>query len=522
VTLLIIILVILAFLAVGSLVFLPFSPLNAVIATISPKNPSSTAGIGITSKNNENIGLSDGSYAFDIGTDRVDRDIKIQASDLLRKQDKAGAASLWNRAVGKTGNDTSDAEALIYLEDQRVLASGKPYVTLVVGTALTGSSSNIGSGRDNLQGAYVAQKEYNDGLKLSGGMQVRLLIANAGGSANNVPEVADRIVQAAQQDHTIAGMMGMPFSAYASKAIPILTKANIPMVSQTASSDSLTGASPFFFRVAPPNQDQAFVAAAYAKEKLSAKRVAIFVDPKNTYSKSLADNFTRNFATTDNVIVDTENYTVQTGQQELPTLLQKALSTSPDLIYFSGYSDDMAVLLINLPASQSNVQILGGDALYQLNGYPSSAKAGFSRLHFTTFAYPDEWDIQGLGAQKPLFFSEYPAAFNPNGEHGGGTYGYTRPANDVILSYDATYALLEGCKNALQADKNGVTPTGLRDGLAQIKGSRAIQGVSGQISFGDNGDPIRKAIVILYVDPDGHIKLENNGVKSCFRLGCGG
>lgn len=516
------VLVVLALVAAGALILLPFSPLNAANRKNTLADQSSSNGIGVTPKaNNESIGLSDGTYAFDIGgTNRVDGELKQQAADLLKKGDKAGATSLWNRAVGNAGNDTSDAEALIYLEDQQVLASGKPYVTLVVGTALTGNSSDVGTGRDNLQGAYVAQKEYNDGLKLSKDTRVRLLIANAGSSPDYVPEVAQRIVQVAQKEH-IVGVIGWPFSAYAHKAIPVLAKANIPMVSQTASADDLSGISNFFFRVAPANDAQAVAAANYAKSQLRARRVALFVDPKNSYSASLANDFKNHFVTGNNIIVDTEQYTVHKQQQDLPNLLQKSLSFNPDLIYFAGYSDDLTVLLVNLPTSQPNLQVMGGDALYQLNGYSTSARGGFSRLHFTAFAYPDEWDFLNMSSEKPSFFSEYPAAFNPKGQEPGGKYGYTRADNDVILSYDATLALLQGCKNVLDASNNTVTSTALRDGLAQITSSNPVPGVSGQIAFGSDGNPVNKAIVVLYVDPDGHIKLlSSNGIQGCFRV-CG-
>src|SRR5205085_1613953 len=133
--------------------------------------------------NGELIGLSDGRYTFDTAADRLDASLKVAASKDLAQGDKTGAKSLWSQAVR---TDTSDAEALIYLEDQRVLDSGSPYITLVVGTTLTGSADTVSDGRGNLQGAYVAQKEYNDGLKLSGGRLIRLLIANAGSKSDNV------------------------------------------------------------------------------------------------------------------------------------------------------------------------------------------------------------------------------------------------------------------------------------------------------------------------------------------------
>ena len=65
----------------------------------------------------------------------------------------------------------------------------------------------------------------------------------------------------------------------------------------------------------------------------------------------------------------------------------------------------MGVLLTDLPTSQPNLQVMGGDALYELNGYPTSSRVGFSRLHFTAFAYPDEWTY--LNQNNPTFFTIY-------------------------------------------------------------------------------------------------------------------
>ena len=81
------------------------------------------------------------------------------------------------------------------------------------------------------------------------------------------------------------------------------------------------------------------------------------------------------------------------------------------------------------------------------------------------------------------------------------------------------HALLQGCQNVLDAH-SALRPDTLHNGLTQITGAKAIQGVSGQISFGSDGDPVNKALIILYVDPDGHIHmLENDGVQGCFTLG---
>jgi eukaryotic-like serine/threonine-protein kinase len=490
---------------------------TATAATI----PSS--GIGVTkAANGESIGISDGTFSFDTSNGRLDGDQKQQAAQKLAQGDTGGAVSLWNEAVSK---DTNDAEALIYLENQRVLASGNPYITLVVGTMLTGDNATASVGRDNLQGAYVAQKEFNDGSKLPNGVLVRLLIANSGSNADDTKTVAQQVVQLAKADKTFVGVMGWPFSGNANLAINVLAAAHIPMISQTASSDALTGISPYFFRVAPPNKSQGISGAKYAEQVLHAKRVALFYDPANLYTQSLASAFSKQFTADGNQVVATEKYT-KGKPSNFTQLINDALTHNPDLIYFAGYANDASVLLTDLPTSGSfaTTPVMGGDALYELGGYQSSSHAAASRLHFTSFAYPDEWDIlcrsgQTFACSPPSFFGNYKAAFDPNNQHKTGSpYGYTRADGDTILSYDATVAMLTASTNALTGSKTTMTPNDLLQGIKKIRGVQAIQGVSGQIAFGPDGNPVNKALVILKVANGGFFQMDSVE-GSCFQVG---
>jgi ABC-type branched-subunit amino acid transport system substrate-binding protein len=249
---------------------------------------------------------------------------------------------------------------------------------------------------------------------------------------------------------------------------------------------------------------------------LHAKNVALFVDPHDPYSSSLAADFSKQFQADGNTIAVSENYTV--GQRgNLLSLLTDAEKHNPDLIYFSGYASDVGVLLTNLPTSGqfANLQIMGGDALYELGGYSVSARAGFNRLRFTSFAYPDEWDVLHLTAQKPAFFTEYPLYFNPNNLPHSSPYGYTRADNDVMLSYDAMLAILNASANLLGSNQK-VSLTTLRQALSQINGAKSFQGVSGQIAFGPGGNPVNKAILILFVAQQGFIHMEGTVPSGTF------
>ncbi len=519
----VIVIVLLGVLGFTALNFLGKGQGGQPASTATPTAAIPSNGIGvIKAPNGESIGISDGTFAFDTG--RSDGDLKQQASHQLQSGNISSAVTLWGTS---SSQDTSDAEALIYKEDQAVLASGNPYITIVVATMLTGDSGTIGVGRDDLQGAYVAQKEFNDGLKLPNGVKVRLLIANSGSKTEYATTVAHQIVQLAQADKTFVGVMGWPYSSRVLNVVSILANAHIPMISQTASSDALTGISQYFFRVAPPNKDQGIAGAKYAEQVLHASKVALFVDPADPYSQSLAEAFSTQFTADGNQVVVTEKYVV--GKPDtLHQLLTDAATHNPDLIYFSGFANDASVLLTDLPTSGplANVYVMGGDALYELGGYQSSAQAARDRLRFTTFAYPDEWQIlcgqgQSFACNPPAFFNNYKAAYDPNNQHTTGSpYGYTRADGDVILSYDAQKVMLTAVGNALTGSKTAITSSDLINALKKIQGSQAIQGVSGQISFDTKGNPVKKAFVILKVASGGFF--QQVSVEGCFQVGqCG-
>ena len=461
-------------------------------------------GIGvIRAPDGEYIGLSDGNFAFDTGSDRPDAQLKIAASTFFRQGDIGRAETLWHSAAQL---DTSDPEPLIYLEDQRVESSGYPWITLVVGTMDSGIY--VGLGRDDLQGAYLVQHEYNAGFKLPGGMQVRLIIASTGNESQYAFPVARQIVRAAAVDHTLVGVMGWPYSSRTVDAVGVLTQAHIPMVSQMASSVELSGISRYFFRTVPPDSAQAQAGAYYVEHSLHAKAAALFFDPADAYSASIGLSFKAKFTSDGNRIVATEQYTV--GKPEtIPGALADGLAHNPDIIFFAGLAADASTLLTDLPSSGpfAHLLVMGGDGLYEVHSYSQAAAVNFPRLRFTAFAYPDEWGALGLSQREPAFFADYAAAFDPLHQHTADPYGFDRANGDAILSYDAVFVMVEAAKQVLLKTPGHITPDELRAALATITGPRAIQGVTGQIAFGQNGDAVNKAVVVLAVSAQGFVQM---------------
>ncbi len=464
------------------------------------------SGIGVVkAPDGEYIGISNGSVAFD--TKRADGDIKTQAATQLKAGDSGSADALWQQA---TKIDTNDAEALIYMEDRRVLDSGDPYITIIVGTTLTGSAGSVASGREATQAAYVAQKEYNTASKLPAHMKVRLLIASSGNVATYATTVAQQIVQLAQADKTVVAVMGWTSTATTLNAIGVLSAAKIPMFTNSGA-DALTGRSRYFFRVTIPGSSQGAIGAQYAEQTLHAKKAVVFVDIKNDYAAGLANGFTNRFSNDGNTIIATESYTIG-NTTTLPGLLQDALSKHPDMIYFAGYPAEAGVLLAHMQSADP--PMLGGSALYQLGGFSTDAQKGLSHLHFTAFSYPDEWEILGLAAKVPPFFADYQAAFDPNKKNA--SYGYSRPDGTTMEFYDAISVLLYGCSIALAA-KSPVTGSDVQQALTLVTGEKAFQGITSQIALGSDSNPVDRAVLMICVTKDRFLKMD--GIHGKFLIG---
>ena len=262
------------------------------------------------------------------------------------------------------------------------------------------------------------------------------------------------------------------------------------MVSPTATGDELTGSSPFFFRIVPSNNEQATLAAQYAKKNLHAKRVIILSESQDTESEELADDFSQHFKGNGETVVATEEY----SSDVLNNLPNTLANTHADLIYFSGNKDDLIALLARLSTAGklAHVQVLTADPFDELSKLSSKLKE-YGHFHFTLLATPEEWHWLGKSPPMATFLNAYQQDFSSK-KPGDGT---------VMLSYDAMLTLLKGCDMVEQNNKR-LTPDTLHYALLNITGNQAIQGSTGWISFSES-NPSNKLLIIVHINSAGHL-----------------
>ncbi|GCE31390.1 hypothetical protein KDA_68740 [Dictyobacter alpinus] len=427
-------------------------------------------------------------------------------------------ASPFDQSNGNTSE--KQVESLIFQENKQVVTN-KQYMTLMVATMLSrtldDSELSISVGLKDLSGAYLAQKDYNAKHKL----KVRLVIVNIGTRLavdQTVEQVMKQVVLYARKDPTFRGMIGPPFSRSTQLALgqlAALHQSNIPVVSPSATSDLLSN-TPGFYRVVSSDKVQSkymgqffgrhMVPAYQAKMHLKSDaplNIAVFSDSTDPYSTSLNRDFLEQAQVqVPNLHPILEQYVV--GRIDTITQgLQDALDQGAGMIYFSGYQADLKPLenaLHELKIRKGITQtipILGGDGLYEMNGYMDNE---YETVFATVYASP-------IDPNSP-FKKEFDQVFGQTADVPSGQ-PYALLAPHAILSYDATNTFLHALDKSLSINNNSNLPS-VSDFNSALQ-NVTFEGISGLISFeGGNAnsfqrsDPLNKGAYVMCVDQNHH------------------
>lgn len=479
--------------------FLPFiSPLHFVTPAYSSPlcNPTKAdASCLIDISGGDTAGLSNKVSAFD--AHRVDGKLKYKAVQAYDAGNKQEAEQLLQRAIAA---DPTDGEARIDLENLTVPDSD-PTWSIIVGTDIVSDSTQWEA---TIQGAFTAQHHFNSRKDLPNNLKVVLLLASFGG--NQATKVIGFIEQALEDDNHIIGMVGWPSNVVSDGEVQKLQQENLPIILSTTESENMAGSYQFAFLIAATSKQQGAIGAKFAMQDLHSQNVVVVMDNNDTYSSNLGTMFSQTF----HAIHTPTTLLYTTGDiAEMPKLLKRALSYHPDLIYFAGDANDINAFLSNPTAfaTDPKVNILTGDAVYDLPSYP---KGALNRLYYTTSAFEDMYRYNNF--VQPHIFCEYTGLFTQTtvGEtcDQSKTYWRDRASSDTILAMDAMALLIQAIK--LVGFQSSLTPKIVEQALMSliIPEPTTFQGVSGCIKLGPDRKPSDdKNVVVLKVDnaKDTHI-----------------
>ncbi len=340
---------------------------------------------------------------------------------------------------------------------------------------LTGSWASEGRDMRQIVELLAGQVNEQGGLL---GKQVEIIVADDGGDPRTAALAAQRLAA-----RNIVGVIGTYGSSITEASQNIYAATNTLQIANGSTSVRLTEKGlPYFFRTCPRDDEQGRVAVETMLER-GYKKIAILHD-STTYARGLADE-ARGLLSGKNVqIVFFDALTP--GEQDYTTILTQIRRNEPDVVFFTGYYPEAAMLLRQKLEMGLEVPFIGGDATNN----------------------PDLVKIAGTRAAKGFLFLSPPVPQDlPSPEAKNFLKAYTDQYGQApgsiwaVLAGDGFRVLAEAIR------ETGTTDTATL--AAYLKNElQAFPGLTGMIDFDDKGDRIGDVYRVYEVDGEGNFILQ--------------
>jgi branched-chain amino acid transport system substrate-binding protein len=315
-------------------------------------------------------------------------------------------------------------------------------------------------GDANKKGIELAVDEINASPAWSSGRRLEIVFANDSGSGVRASAIAQHFIDSTN----VVAVVGHVTSGAMVSAAHLYDK-HLVAVATTATSPSLTGISPWAFRVIPSDSANGMTIARFAN-KLGRKRAAVLYE-NNAYGRGLADNFRRSFGG-DIISIDP---IAEGADQTFEAYVSWYKREHPDMVFVAGTDASGLAFLKEARRQQLTADLIGGDGWQTLA--PSALADGIY--------VGAPFSAQDPRPEVQTFVAAYKRKYNAT------------PDGNAALAYDATKLL------ATAVEKVGPDRVKIRDYLAGLDDASAFHGVTGVIRFRPDGDPIGKGIVMTRV-----------------------
>ena len=313
-------------------------------------------------------------------------------------------------------------------------------------------------GQDMVKVIEILADQINEAGGVNGA-KIVLEVADDQGKPKTAALAAQKLVTAG-----VIAVVGTYGSSITEASQDIYDEAGVVQVATGSTSIRLTEKGlARFFRTCPRDDEQGRVLAANVKS-LGFNKVAIVHD-NTSYSKGLADEARAIFKT--DGLTEVFYDAITPGDHDYSATLTKIKAAAPDVIVFTGYYPEAALILRQKHDMNWDVSVIGGDAT---NNSDLLVIAGNEAAAGYYFVSPPA--LSEMTTESAKKFAEiYQAKHN------------SQPSSVwAVLAGDAFSVLVEAVKGA-GADGEAMAQylkTGLKD----------FQGLSGPISFNEKGDRI--------------------------------
>lgn len=289
--------------------------------------------------------------------------------------------------------------------------------------------------------------------------RIQLITEDSQDSPGLAVDVARKLVY---QDN-VAALIGLSLTRTALPVATLGENVGVPVVSIGSTHPALTAGKRYVFRMPSTDSAQASIVAGFASLDLEAQTAAVLYDVASAYSTSVASVFQREFEAAGGRFVASETFT--TGEMDYRRQFGRIRDAEPDVIFLPNYRNEVRRQVEQARTLGLDAMFLGTDSWEGVE-LPAGEKAFFSY----------HWHRDSPREETRRFSAAYLAA-------------YDAPASGPSgLAYDATRLVLTAIEQQGRGD-----PESIRRGLADMI---HFDGVTGSLTYGDTGDPIRDAVIL--------------------------
>ena len=256
--------------------------------------------------------------------------------------------------------------------------------------------------------------------------------------------------------------------------LPITGDSELAQMVVSSSAASLTGLSPYFFRMAVQDaQVGPQIAKVFAG---MGDKTAVALYPNNDFGIGLKNSFVEQFQADGGEVLDTIEY--QDTDQDFSAILTKVASLAPDCIALCGTTTDGATIVKQARQMDIAAHIMGQPGLYNQNVIDIAGEYAEGLFACGVFiaSNPDK-KVQEYVQKYQDRFDETPDHFS-------------------ALAYDQMYVIADAAARAMEANDGELT----RETMIEALQLTEYDGVTGHVNFDENGDWVRDYLTLTVQD----------------------
>jgi len=331
--------------------------------------------------------------------------------------------------------------------------------------ALTGDVAMFG--KPTLDGMKMAAEEVNAAGGVNG-KKIEIVDADNRGDKQEGASVAQKLIS---RDGVVA-IVGDPTTGITKVAAPIAQKAQVVLISAGATGPGVVETGDFIFRNTLLDSVAIPACIDFFAKDMGYKKVAVITSDNNDYSVGLSQTF-RDAAKTKGIEIVADEK-VKDGDKDFSAQITNIKAKKPDVIFFSGYYTEGALIMKEARKQGLKANMFGGDGLFS----PKLIELGGSAVEGTMAALG--FSPEQASPVTAKFVEAYKKKFNG-----------AEPGLFDAQGYDGVMMLVDAMKRAKSTD-----PKVFKTALAQTKN---YEGVSGTITIRANREPIKTPLALLEV-----------------------